>query len=165
MNTWIVGSMFDPATGSTKDIVRVSSAADRKGGAADLVLTNSCWVPGGNYVQAMTTANQTVTYTPGYPVTSADIPATVTSGSTIVLPGRDVNTDAQIKYWISGAQGIIETIWGWTGPVTTPRLSRWITPGVTRGFTGPGSVSFTWGIARATSGRLTMVVRRQSRGA
>jgi outer membrane protein OmpA-like peptidoglycan-associated protein len=95
------GTSFDPATGLTTDIVTIPEKQDHVAGKADLVLTNSCSLLGGGFVQAVTTSVKAVTYTAGFTVTSADIPATVTSGSPIVIHGSGVSEDADIQYWMT----------------------------------------------------------------
>jgi outer membrane protein OmpA-like peptidoglycan-associated protein len=95
------GSSFDRTTGLTTNIVTIPESQNRAVGKADLVLTNSCSLLGGGFVQAVTTSANAVTYTAGFSVTSADIPATVTSGSPIVIHGSGVSDDADIQYWIT----------------------------------------------------------------
>jgi outer membrane protein OmpA-like peptidoglycan-associated protein len=97
----IQGTSFDPKTGLTTDIVTIPEADNHTVGKADLVLTNSCSLLGGGFVQAVTTSANAVTYTAGFTVTSADIPATVTSGSPIVIHGSGVSDDADIQYWMT----------------------------------------------------------------
>jgi outer membrane protein OmpA-like peptidoglycan-associated protein len=108
---------FDPATGLTKDSVYVPPASDRAGGKVDLTVTNHCFSYSYGNLQSVTTSPDAVTYTPGYPVDSADAPATITSGSHITLHGTNIAAYSNAKYWIDDAQGNSQQIytWYWTG--------------------------------------------------
>lgn len=105
---------FDPPTGLTTLVLDIPPAPGRLAGPADLVVTNSCYTPGDQeYVTATTTAAGAVAYSAGYHVTSADIPATVTSGTVIVIHGPDVGAYADVAYWMTDSHGVNEPVDWW----------------------------------------------------
>jgi outer membrane protein OmpA-like peptidoglycan-associated protein len=108
---------FDPASGLTKDVVTIPAAAGNRPGTVDLVLTNVCYGYGISGYQAVTTSHDAVTYTSGYPIDRADVPAAVTTGSKIVLYGADVAGSATYSYWINDAHGTSRRLYNlpWTG--------------------------------------------------
>ncbi len=109
---------YDPASGLTTEVLDIPRAEDHRPGHVDLVVTNSCSLPGGGGAQATTTVPGAITYLAGYPVQRADVPARVTAGSRITVYGPGVNeyTD-DVYYWIDNAQGQSQKLddWDWTG--------------------------------------------------
>lgn len=116
--TQATSTSFDPATGLTKDVVSIPRSPRRVAGKVDLSLGNTC--SGGSSQTprlATSTAKNVVTYTAGFPVTSADIPATVTTGTYIAVHGTDVISESDGKYWIEDTQGRPQKLYsrGWDG--------------------------------------------------
>ena len=107
----------DPATGLTTEQVSIPPSTGLLPGVPDLLLTNTCTVPGNTVVRAVTTMRNAVTYTAGYPVVRADVPDTVTATTKITLHGTDVNGASLARAWIEDAQGGGIPLFpgGWTG--------------------------------------------------
>ena len=112
--SYLESTTFDPPTGLTTLVLDIPAAPGRIAGPADLVVTNSCSTPGDQeYVTATATAAGAVAYSAGYHVTSADIPATVTSGTVIVIHGPDVGAYADVAYWMTDSHGVNEPVNWW----------------------------------------------------
>jgi outer membrane protein OmpA-like peptidoglycan-associated protein len=114
-----ISSTFDPATGLTTDVFELARASDLTATAADLTIRAACWVPAGiAHVTADVVKKNAITYRPGYPVDSADVPNPFSSGSVIVLHGTGLSSNAHLTYWMTDAQGNVQDnlwTWGWTG--------------------------------------------------
>lgn len=113
----IDSSSFDATINLTSVEVEIPSAVNRKVGPADLTMYNKCW-PGWWYTQSITTAPGAVTYVATPTVTSAVVPATLSSGSLITISGKDFGARSDLAYWLTDANGQYETDlwwWNWTG--------------------------------------------------
>ena len=123
-----IDSTFDPATSLTTDIVTIPESDTRTPGTVDLEVVNYCFGFDENFVYGESVVKNAVTYTAGFTVTSADVPATVTSGSAIVVHGSGVTAGADIDYWITtapGSQSGLQTNDGGSSDPTLQQLNTW----------------------------------------
>jgi outer membrane protein OmpA-like peptidoglycan-associated protein len=120
-NAEIENSSFDPATGLTKESVDLPDANGDVAGHEDLTLVNYCSLPSSTFVEAVTTDAGAVTYTAGVSVTSVDVPATVTSGTPIVVNGPGISEYSDVAWWLTDAHGVAQPLdtWDYSGNNTT----------------------------------------------
>jgi outer membrane protein OmpA-like peptidoglycan-associated protein len=116
---YLTSSTFDPVTGLTTDGFQLSRASNLTAASENLTVSIGCWVPAGiAHVSANVVKKDAITYVRGFPVDSVDIPTPFSSGSIITLHGQGLSSNAALTYWMTDAQGNVETdvwTWGWTG--------------------------------------------------
>jgi outer membrane protein OmpA-like peptidoglycan-associated protein len=117
-DNYLTSSAFDPATGLTTDGFQLSRASNLSASTENLNISIGCWVPAGiAHVTSNVIKKNAITYVP-FTVDSVDIPTPFSSGSIITLRGQGLSSNAALTYWMTDADGNLETdvwTWGWTG--------------------------------------------------